>query len=576
MPFTHYPDRPATLTVEFATGEFESLLARVPEADASQTADRWIELVLDWNALSSYCRSEASRIHVRLCGDFTNEEATAAEEYFREKVIPAAEPLDERIVAALLATPHRAALEERFGAYLFERLELARLTMDPVNAELRRRDGELAAQYRRLQANAIAVVNGETMTHDAANSLLSSPDRELRRAAFVATSEWTLEHRDELAAIFDELVSVRHAMARNLGLATFTPLGYAAMDRTDYGPQETAHFRRHVLKHFLPIVRDRAADHARRIGVEALSIIDVGYDPDKTLPRGVAAPVETQLQRSKAIFELLSPELSSRFERMAEDGSIDLPNRPGKYSGAFCAPMYDEDRCAVLLNSVGDARDVEVLLHEMGHAFQKSLSDDIELVDLRNPTADLAEIHSTTMEFLGMRHVGQVLPDEHVARYQRNVWNRMLGSLVSIARMDEFQHWIYENPEATIAEREAKWTAIGDEFSSGYDYTGFEKYRGTSWYDVGHLFQSPFYLIDYALAQLVAMQLALIDAEDHDRAMAIYLDLCRRGGSASFARTVEAVGLRSPFDESLIADLAGHVRRELSLLGEAQPLETAA
>jgi M3 family oligoendopeptidase len=563
MSFHHYPHRPARLTAEFARTEYTSLIDRVADADAAATADEWMALVLDWNALSSYCRSEGSRVHFRLCRDFSNEEATSAEQYYREQVMPVAEEHEERLMEAMLASPHRAALEQRFGGYYLQRAELMRRTMAPVNAELRVREGELQTRYGRLIATAEVSVDGETMTVGQADSLLTAPDRDLRRKAYVATSQWLLDNRDELAGIFDELVEIRRRMAANLGYESFTRLGYEQMERTDYGPNETARFRQLVFAHFLPLLRQWVSEQAERAGTERLSIIDARFDPGRSLPRGIAAPVETQLERAAAVFSSLSSRLGEHFARMRDGGMIDHANRPGKAGGAFCSPVHDEPRCSVLLNSVGDASDVEVLLHELGHAFQKWESDDIELVDLRQPTLDLAEIHSMTMEFLGMRHLDRMLPEEHLARYRSNAWKRAVSSIVAIARIDEFQHWIYECPTATPQEREAKWIELHDAYGSGLDHTGFEHFRSASWYEVGHLFQSPFYMIDYALARLVSMQIALIDAEDHERAMATYIELCRLGGTMSFARAVAKVGLRSPFDEDLLADLAAHVRSQI-------------
>jgi M3 family oligoendopeptidase len=563
MAFLHYPQRPETLTAEFVNGVFTSLIDRIPEAEAADNADAWDVLVRDWNAFRFYYSSEWSRVNFQLSANFEDAAAVAAEQYFRDSVIPAVDDREDLIVSALLESRHRPALEARYGRYFFRRSEVARAAMASVNGELRVREGELQNRYNRLKATAKVVVEGRTMTFDEAESLFTSPDRELRRRAFCATSEWILSHRDEMAAIFDELVRLRHQMALNLGYDDFTKLGYEMRERTDYGPTDTARFRRNIFRHFLPINRELVADHARRIGVERLSIIDRAYDPDRSLPRGVAGPVETQLDRAARLFASLSPRLAAHFTTMLDEDLIDLPNRPGKYGGAFCTARHDEGRCAVLLNSVGDASDVVTLLHEMGHAFQNCESTGIELFDLRSPTSDVAEIHSTSMEFLGLRHIDELLPQEHVVRFRRNAWRNAVNQLVGIASVDEFQHWIYEHPNATIDEREEAWVRFVDRYSAGIDATGYEEYRRTSWYEIGHLFMAPFYMIDYALARLVSMQLALIDDVDHERAMEIYLELCRLGGTRSFKQAVEQVGLRSPFDEETVAGMASQVRERL-------------
>ncbi|HVK40735.1 MAG TPA: M3 family oligoendopeptidase [Candidatus Kapabacteria bacterium] len=568
MAYLHYPERPERLTAEFVDEVFEALIARIAEAEASPSADDWDALVRDWNAFRFYYSSEWSRVNFRLSANFSDEDAIAAEQYFRDRVIPAVDDREDHIVSALLDSRHRPELEARYGRYFFRRSEVARAAMASVNSDLRMREAELQNRYNRLKATAQVVVEGRAMTFDEAESLFTSPDRELRRQAYCATSEWILERRDELAGIFDELVAIRHRMALNLGYDDFTKLGYEMRERTDYGPADTARFRRNIFSHFLPINRALVDDHARRIGVDRLSVIDRAYDPDRSLPRGIAGPVETQLDRAARLFASLSPRLGEHFATMLDENLIDLPNRPGKYGGAFCTARHDEGRCAVLLNSVGDASDVVTLLHEMGHAFQNWESTGIELFDLRSPTSDVAEIHSTSMEFLGMRHVDELLPEEYVGRFRRNAWRNAVNQLVGIARADEFQHWIYEHPEATIDEREQMWAEMGERYSSGLDVTGYERYQRTSWYEIGHLFMAPFYMIDYALARLVSMQLALIDDDDHERAMAIYLELCGLGGTRSFKGAVEQVGLRSPFEEEMVAELAARVGARIAGEGE--------
>lgn len=565
MTFVHYATRPESITAEFIADEYEKLLARAAAADAAATADEWIRLISDRNALRAYLISEHSRINYRLYSNFSDENATVAEEFFREHMVPLLDGYEDVIVAMMLETPHRAALEARFGSYLFRRMELSLGPMAPINAELRLREGELQAQYGRLMASAEIVVDGETMTIDRADSLQVSSDRAKRIAAYVAVGDWLVSRRDEIATIFDELVHLRDTMGRNLGHDGFTQLGYDNMERTDYGPAETARFRKHVLKHFLPLARSLADDQAQRLGTPTLSITDGRYDPVRSLPRGVSAPVDTQLQRAARIFSSLSPRLGEHFDRMVRENLIDHANRPDKYSGAFCTPMYDENRCAVMLNSVGDANDAITLLHELGHAFQNWESTHIELVDQRNPTSDLAEIHSMTMELLGMRHIEELIPAEHATRYRLNAWSGAVRKLVGIVRMDEFQHWIYDNPNASIGERETKFAELNEEYSSGFDFSGYEAYSALTWYEVPHLFMSPFYMIDYALAQLVAMQLALIDANDHEGAMKTYLDLCSLGGTLSFAEAVAKAGLRLPFDEDVVAELAAHASREMQM-----------
>jgi M3 family oligoendopeptidase len=291
---------------------------------------------------------------------------------------------------------------------------------------------------------------------------------------------------------------------------------------------------------------------------------DAAYDPATTLPQGIA-PVDSQLERAQRIFDALSPDLAQHFTLMRNEGLIDLENRRGKQAGAYCTSFPDEGRAAIFCNSTGDADDVRTLLHEMGHAFQKWESQPFEAITLHYPTADAAEIHSMGMEYLSMRHMTEFFDLEDTVKFKRGRWKKAVTLLCYVCVVDEFQHWVYANPNATPDERDTAWNEIWDRYEHGVDYGGLDEYKAARWYAQLHIFQSPFYYIDYAIAETGAMQLALIDAENHDLAMEKYMNLCRIGGTMSVLDIFKSTGLRSPFDPDLMRDLMGHAAREMGI-----------
>jgi M3 family oligoendopeptidase len=250
---------------------------------------------------------------------------------------------------------------------------------------------------------------------------------------------------------------------------------------------------------------------------------------------------------------------------MREEGLIDLENRKGKRAGAYCTSFADEARVAIFCNSTGDQDDVGTLMHEMGHAFQGWESQAIESVDLQWPTSDACEVHSMGMEYLSMPHMTEFFSEEHAAKFRRNRWKEAVELVCYIVIVDEFQHWVYENPNATPEERDQAWNRIWDIYKPGIDFSGVEQYKYARWYAQGHLFWMPFYYIDYAIAETGAMQLALMDAEDHDRALATYIKLCQIGGTMSVLDIFKAAGLRSPFDAEVMRDLMNHAAKELGV-----------
>lgn len=564
MSFKHYPERPETLTAEFVREAFNNLTSRIESAEASGTPEEWLALFADWNALKSYVSGTESRISYTLSKDMTNPTSEANEKYSREEVRPVAEQGNSHLVGALLASRHKDAIGKRYGNHLLRVAATAVEPLSPVNSELRVKGGELVNRYDKIIAAAEVTIHGEKVTLSVARNMQSSSDPAIRREAFVNYRQWFVDHRNELASIFDELVKLRDQMGRNLGHTNFIPLGYLGMGRTDYGASEAAEFRANVRAFVVPLQSKLYERQAAELGTPTLKPWDSTYTPSLTLPSGIA-PVESQLEKAQRVFDALSPQLAGHFRQMRELGLIDLENRKGKQAGAYCTSFSDEGKVAIFCNSTGDQEDVSTLMHEMGHAFQGWESQPIESVDLQWPTYDACEIHSMGMEYLSMRHMHEFFSDENTEKFRRNRWKSAVELMCYICIVDEFQHWVYEHPNASTDERDAAWDSFWDLYKPGIDFSGVESYKSARWYAQSHLFHAPFYYIDYAIAETGAMQLAMIDADDHQRAVEIYIDLCQIGGTRSVLNIFSSAGLRSPFDAGLIRDLMNHAASELGV-----------
>ena len=565
MIYRHFPNRPATLEPAFLIEEFQKITDRIEKAEAAESPDAWLAIYHDWNELRAYVSGERSRRYYRLTKDMTDEEAEASERFFREKLKPISENAGSALTEALVKSRHKDAVAENYGRHLLEVLEVSRQPLDPINAELRIQEGQLTKEYDKLCASGEVEVRGEKKTLAQAGALTISEDESLRKEAWLAVRGWYLDHREELSRIYDQLVQIRTTMGRNLEHDNYVPLGYAGMERTDYGPEEAAAFREAVREFASPLYGDILAAQASSLGKDVLEPWDTGYHPDLTLPTDVAQPIGEQLERAERVFDRIEPRLGEHFRRMRTEGLIDLENRKGKASGAFCTTMPDEGRVAILCNSTGSAGDVSTLMHEMGHAFQGWESQWIEATPLRSPTADACEIHSMGMEYLSQPYLDEFFEPEALARFRKDRWSRAVFLLCYVCVVDEFQHRIYENPDMSPDERDALWNEIQDKYMPGVDWTGHEDLQKSRWYAQLHIFRYPFYYIDYAIAETGAMQLALLDAADHEKALETYLALCRMGGTESVLSIFESAGMRSPFDASLIRDLMEHARSQLEL-----------
>ncbi|MFT5830174.1 MAG: M3 family oligoendopeptidase [Bacteroidia bacterium] len=564
--YKYIPERPDSLTATWVTASYQALEDRVNRADAAADAGPWIALAEDWNALKGYVQGEDARISHAYAKDMRDEQAELRERNHRETVTPASELGSSRMVAALLASPHKDAVGERFGQQFLRVLEVGQEPLATVNSDLRVKAGELAKRYDKLIASGEVTVAGEQLTLAQARGKTSSEDASLRKQAYLAYYSWFEQNQEVLASIYHEQVALRNQMGLNLGHSNFVPLGYAGMERTDYGPEQVQQFRDAVRRFASPLFARQAKRQAAALGTPTLKPWDRAYHPELSLPSGVLNPVDGQLEKLSGVFTRLSPKLSAHFERMRSEGLIDLENRKGKGAGAYCTSFPDEGRVAIFCNSTGDESDIGTLTHEMGHAFQGWESQWIESVDLQWPTSDACEVHSMGMEFLSMPYLDEFFTSKDLQTFTKSRWNRAVEILCYVCVVDEFQHWVYENPSVTSAERDEKFMELQSLYMPGVDWTGeAESMRPLRWYAQLHIYRYPFYYIDYAIAETGAMQLALMDQADHEACLETYMELCRLGGTQSVTQLFAGAGLRSPFDAAVVEDLMAHAAGVLGL-----------
>lgn len=562
--FKYYPVRPKKLTASFAKQEYDKLLSQIEPAEKSASLRLWLKLFADWNALSAYVSSEGARIHHAYNKNLADKKLAAADKYYREKLFPVATSAEHTLVKALLKSQHKNEVAKSFGKQLIPLYKSQVEPLNPINTGLNVGAGRLTRKYDQTIAGATVRIDGKKVTLVKARALATSPDRELREKTFLATNQWFLKNQKLLAKLFDELVKLRTQMGKNLGYDSFIPLAYKINGRTDYSESDVGQFRDYVLKHIVPLRTKLIEQQARALSLSKLKPWDVGYNPATTLPLGIV-PLKNQLGAAQMVFDGLSPQLGKHFRYMRRHGLIDLENRSHKWSSAYCTSFSDDEAeaVAVLCSSTGDPDDVRILMHEMGHAFQKWESSHIKAVDLQWGTADLAEVYSFGMEFLSLNHINYFFNQENARKFSKSRWNDIINLLCYCSVVDEFQHWVYEHLSSTTTDRDVAWVSIANKYTPGVDWTGYEKYQALRWYAQLHIFNVPFYYIDYALAATAAAQLAILDKQDHKQALGTYLKMCRLGGTMGFTSALTSAELRSPFEEKLLKDLASHAAKTL-------------
>jgi M3 family oligoendopeptidase len=502
-------------------------------------------------------------VHLRFAQNTTDPTAIADRDY-ADALAPEATEVEVAIKRRLLADPDRAGLEAAAGAHAVRLWDCDIATFDPaIKADLEE-ESRLSARYTSLLASASFEIGGQTVNLSGLAPFAENPDRTIRHEAEQKRWGFFTDHAADLDSIYADLVTVRHRMARTLGYATYTPLGYKRLRRVDYGPEEVARYRDQVRTHVVPLVAKLLEQRRIAFGWDRLRYWDEALIDPKGNPRP-AGGHDFLVAQAQTMFNRMDPRLGAFFRVMNEGGFLDLRNRPGKAGGGFCTSFPSDGVPFIFANFTGTHHDIGVFTHEMGHAFQNWESRGQPNVDYLWPTMEAAEIDSMSLEFLTYPHMDLMVGADAAERFRRMHLTGALAFLPYGVCVDHFQHEVYANPSASPEDRHAMWATLEKLYMPWTDY-GDLTYpaKGGRWQAKPHIYGSPFYYIDYTLAQCCAMQFWVRSRHDEAAALEAYVTLCSQGGSAPFGELVRSAGLVSPFAEGV---LAGVVREAASVLG---------
>jgi M3 family oligoendopeptidase len=561
-PTASFPDfayeRP---TREANEAAFRAVLAELDRAASMNEAIAAVEQI---DSIRAAVATAYNICYVRYSID-TRDEFYKEEKAWFDQHLPATEAWRMDYYRSLISSPHREALKAKFGEQLFNTAELSIKTFQPELIEDLQAENKGYSEYTELKGGAQIELEGATYNLSSIVPLEQVADRAARKRASKAKWDWMGEHQERMETIYDDLVQLRHGMAQKLGYENFVPLGYARMNRTDYGPEQVANFRRQVKQFIVPIAKELAAKQAERIGVDRLRY----YDNNFRFPDGNPTPVgemSDTIAAARKLYDGLSEE-TGFFFRMLEDRKLmDLEAKDGKATGGYCTYINDYGAPYIFSNFNRTSHDVDVLTHEFGHAFQVYSSRHQKPMEYNWPTYDAAEIHSMSMEFFAYPGVPDFFGDA-AKKYFDGHLDGAIRFLPYGCAIDEFQHLVYENPQWSPADRNAAWKRLEAEYMPHIDYTDHAFLtQGTYWQSQLHLFGMPFYYIDYCLAQICAFQFWLKDEENHENAWADYVRLCRAGGSKGFLELVELAGLENPFLDGVMEKIAAKVTKRLGEL----------
>ena len=485
-----------------------------------------------------------------------DEDAKAEKEYY-DSIGPDIQEIYNKLDMAIDSSTFKAELREEWGDTYLKNIEMDLKTFDPKIKEMLRQETDLRNEYTKIIGGAKIEFDGETYNLAGLAPSHLDKDRDVRKRSYAARFGWFEENADAFDQLYDKLVKLRHKIATTLGYDNFTELGYLRMSRSDYGPGEVANFRKQIVDYVVPIVEKLKEQKKAILDLDHLYFYDgINFKEGDPKPKGTP---DELVEVARQMYHELSPETGEFFDIMINEDLMDLVNRDGKMGGGFCTSFPKYDRPYIFSNFNGTDHDVTVLTHEAGHAFQCYSSRKQPLVGYLWPTMESAEIHSMSMEFFTWPWMDTFFKEET----DRFKYKHLAGSLSFLpygACVDHFQHWVYENPEATPADRKAQWLELEGIYLPGRDYDDIEFPKtGGIWQGQLHIYQYPFYYIDYTLAQTCSFQFWVKSEKNRAEAWKDYYRLCQAGGSQPFTGLVELAGLTSPFAEGCLENVVEKV-----------------
>ena len=551
--------KPETPSVDAVGSEYATITAAF---NAAGDASGRVAAIQRWDALRIKLGTWQSVVHARFTQDTRNEDYKAAKDQESE-LSPKFLGPETEFKKMLLKSPHRAELETEFGAQAFRMWENDVITFDPkIEADLVA-ESKLVSKYTSLKSAAQIPFQGESYNLSRLAAFAMDADRATRQAASEAQWGWFASNAAELDAIYDELVTLRHAMSQKLGFKNYVEMAYRLRQRNDYDQAAVAKFRAQIRDDIVPLAHKLKQTQAKDLGIDQVMSWDEKVWDLQGSPRP-KGDHDWMVARAQTMFDELGNGMGEFFALMNERGLLDLKARDGKAGGGYCTSITEWGLPFIFANFNGTSADVSVFTHEMGHAYQNYSSRHQRLSDYFWPSYDAAEVHSMSLEYLTWPWMDGFFGKDDADRFRRQDLQGKLAFLPYGVAVDHFQHLVYAEPQATAQRRREMWQEMERTYLPWRNYGGMlHAIQGGMWQAQSHIYSMPFYYIDYVLAETCAMQFWVRADNDRATAMKDYVALCSRGGEAPFQSLVRGAGLVSPFDEGCLTGVVDQAKRWL-------------
>ena len=542
---------------------FKTLLER--EIDSSEDLEQWLK---DTSEIEAVISEDACWRQIKMTCDTTDKALEESFTFFCMEIQPKLQPYADALNKKLVASPFTQELDqEKFFTYLRsvkKNIDLFREENIPLQAEL----SVMQQQYGAIAGKMTVEVNGQEYTLQQAAKFLENEDRALREEVYGKIQDRRLQDKEAMHDLYGALIAKRHQVALNAGFANYRDYKFVELGRFDYTKEDCYQFHEAVKLHVLPLIDKIYAKKKQKLGLDVLKPWDTEAEPAGIKPLKPFTTGQDLLKKSEACFEKLNPFFADCLRKMDELKHFDLESRKGKAPGGYNCPLAESGAPFIFMNAAGQMSDVTTMVHEGGHAIHSFLSHNLELSAFKEYPMEIAEVASMSMELFSMNHWESFFDDaDDLRRAKEHQLERTITIFPWIAIIDKFQHWVYENPAHTNEERTATWSAILKEFSTNaIDFTGLDMYREIAWQRQLHLFEVPFYYIEYGIAQLGAIGLWMQYKKNPEQALQNYINALSLGGTKTLPVLYETAGLKFDLSPDYIKTLMEFTNEEMEKL----------
>jgi oligoendopeptidase F len=523
----------------------------------------------DRSELESIISEDAGWRYINMTCYTDNEEFVEAYQYFVEEIQPKIAPISDQLNKKAIASQYLEELEKEEGYDIMIRemrkdIEIFREENIAINTEIQTE----TQKYGQLSGSMTVELDGEELTLQQAAVKLQSTDREQREMVYHKIANRRLEEKDKFDELYTKLVGLRDKIAHNTSFANYRDYMFKAMGRFDYSPQDCFDFHASVQKEVVPMLNELASERKQQLKVDKLRPWDKSVDPQNREALKPFANSKELTQRTIDCFSNLDPYLGQCLAIMNEMGHLDLDSRKGKAPGGYNYPLSEIGVPFIFMNATSTLRDMITILHEGGHAVHSFLTRDLEIGDFKNTPSEVAELASMSMELISMDHWNLFFDNEEdLKRAKVEHLEQIIETLPWVATIDKFQHWIYENANHTAEERKKAWIEILESFNDTItDWSGLEENKNYLWQKQLHLYEVPFYYIEYGMAQLGAVAVWKNYKEDPKKGLEGYMNALRLGYTRSIPEVYEAANIKFDFSKEYIRELMAFVRSEMAAL----------